>query len=218
MNRSIVVDTTKSAFASLQPVALADVTLADSFWAPRRETNREKTIPQQWRQCEATGRIDNFRRASGHKQDPAFHGAFFNDSDVYKMLEAAAWTLATDQDPKLEKMVDDLIGEIAAAQQPDGYLDTFFMFERAGERLLQRDGTALDAVRQRDHAVILDAAESRFAIGEIACELHFFLPFALAAGLAFFAGVFAILAPFFETAVPASGRVTILPTPALLAQ
>lgn len=134
MNRSIVVDTTKSAFASLQPVALTDVTLTDSFWAPRRETNREKTIPQQWRQCEATGRIDNFRRASGHKQDPAFHGAFFNDSDVYKMLESAAWTLATGRDPKLEKMVDDLIGEIAAAQQPDGYIDTYFMFDKAKER------------------------------------------------------------------------------------
>jgi DUF1680 family protein len=50
------------------------------------------------------------------------------------MLEAAAWSLATDRDPQLEKMVDDLIAEIAAAQQPDGYIDTFFMFEKAGDR------------------------------------------------------------------------------------
>jgi DUF1680 family protein len=134
MHSAVVVDTSKSPNAMLQPVGLAEVTLTDAFWAPRRQVNREKTIPQQWRQCEATGRIDNFRRASGHKKDPAFHGAYFNDSDVYKLLEAAAWTLATDREAKLEKMVDDLIAEIAAAQQPDGYLDTFFMFEKSAER------------------------------------------------------------------------------------
>src|SRR3954470_13087648 len=112
MNRAVVVDVSKSPHAALQPVGLTEVTLNDSFWAPRRVINREKTIPQQYRQCEATGRIDNFRRASGHKKDPAFHGAYFNDSDVYKVLEAAAWTLATDKDPALEKLVDNLITEI----------------------------------------------------------------------------------------------------------
>jgi DUF1680 family protein len=134
MSSPIIVDTTKSPHAALQPVGLTEVTLSDSFWAPRRQTNRERTIPQQYRQCEATGRIDNFRRASGHTQDPAFHGAYFNDSDVYKLLESAAWTLATDRDANLEKLVDGLIAEIAAAQQPDGYLDTFFMFEKTKDR------------------------------------------------------------------------------------
>src|SRR3954469_17352777 len=72
MNRVVVVDTSKSPHAKLQPVGLSEVTLNDAFWAPRRQVNREKTIPQQYRQCEATGRIDNFRRASGHNKDPAF--------------------------------------------------------------------------------------------------------------------------------------------------
>ena len=66
MRRVVVVDSSKSPAAKLQPVGLTEVTLNDAFWAPRRVVNREKTLPQQWRQCEATGRIDNFRRASGH--------------------------------------------------------------------------------------------------------------------------------------------------------
>ena len=134
MNRAIVVDTSSSPNSLLQPVGVGEVSLDDRFWAPRRLINREKTIPQQYRQCEATGRIDNFRRASGQKKDSAYHGALYNDSDVYKLLEAAAWTLATDKDPALEKLIDGLIVEIAAAQQPDGYIDTFFMFDKAGER------------------------------------------------------------------------------------
>jgi len=87
-----------------------------------------------YNRLEETGRIDNFRRASGKKTDLPYQGAVYNDSDVYKWLEAVAWTLATDPDPRLEGLVESAIDEIAAAQQPDGYLDTYFMFERAGER------------------------------------------------------------------------------------
>ncbi|HSH78989.1 MAG TPA: beta-L-arabinofuranosidase domain-containing protein, partial [Herpetosiphonaceae bacterium] len=87
----------------------------------------------QYRHCEETGRIDNFRRAAGKKDIP-FQGIYFNDSDVYKWLEAAAWTLATDHDPALARMVDAVIAEIADAQQPDGYLNTYFMFDKASER------------------------------------------------------------------------------------
>ena len=91
--------------------------------------------------CESTHRIDNFRRASGAKQGE-FVGIYFNDSDVYKWLESAASALACPErsrgavshDPKLQKMVDDTIDLIAAAQQPDGYLNTYFMFDLAKER------------------------------------------------------------------------------------
>ncbi|MGH2604392.1 MAG: glycoside hydrolase family 127 protein, partial [Dehalococcoidia bacterium] len=75
---------------------------------------------------EATGRIDNFRRAAG-QQDGPFQGLYFNDSDVYKWLEAASWSLATDPDPELERLVDETIAAVAAAQQPDGYLDTYYI-------------------------------------------------------------------------------------------
>jgi DUF1680 family protein len=109
------------------------VQVQDDFWAPRRRINREVTLPTQYRLLEETGRFDNFRRAAG-KQDDPFQGRFFNDTDVYKWIEAAAWTLAETLDPALARMVDAAIAEIADAQQPDGYLDTYFMFDKASER------------------------------------------------------------------------------------
>jgi DUF1680 family protein len=76
--------------------------------------------------CEQTGRIANFKRAAGLEQGP-FQGIFFNDSDVYKVLEGASYILAQHpEDKKLDKYVDDLIAVIAKAQRPDGYLYTFY--------------------------------------------------------------------------------------------
>ena len=131
--RAFVVDTTHSPVGTWKPVAIDDVRLTDAFWAPRIKRNRERTIPSQLQQCEETGRIDNFRRASGKKEVP-FQGIFFNDSDVYKWAEAAANSLAAVPDPDLDAKLDVVIQEIADAQQPDGYLNTYFMFEREKER------------------------------------------------------------------------------------
>ncbi|MDP9365067.1 MAG: glycoside hydrolase family 127 protein, partial [Chloroflexota bacterium] len=130
---SPVVDTSRSPRAGLRPVPVSAVRLEDGVWAPRRERNRTVTLPQQYEQCEATGRLDNFRRAAGQKDGP-FQGRFFNDSDVYKWLEAVAWTLATDDDPDLRRRVDEVVALVAAAQDADGYLNTFFTFEREPER------------------------------------------------------------------------------------
>lgn len=91
-----VVDTSGSPHAQLRPVPLDSVTLSDAFWAPRRRVNREATLPSQFRHLEETDRLNNFRRAAG-KLDAPFVGIYFNDSDVYKWLEAAAWTLAEGQ-------------------------------------------------------------------------------------------------------------------------
>ncbi|MBC8105831.1 MAG: glycoside hydrolase family 127 protein [Anaerolineae bacterium] len=128
-----IVDTSRSPNAKQRPVSISAVKLNDSFWQPRRETNRIATIPSQYARCESTHRIDNFRRASGAKQGD-FVGIYFNDSDVYKWLEAASFSLAFTRDSTLQKMVDDTIDVIAAAQQPDGYLNTYFMFDLAKER------------------------------------------------------------------------------------
>src|SRR5215211_3206925 len=129
----VVVDSSKSRYSRLRPLPLSDVRLSDAFLEPRRRVNREVTLPSQYEHLEQTGRLDNFRRAAG-KIDAPFRGVYFNDSDVYKWLEAAAWTLASDPDPELERMVDAAIGEIEDAQQPDGYLNTYFTFEKALER------------------------------------------------------------------------------------
>lgn len=131
--RTVVVDTSRSPNARLRPLAIDAVTLDDAFWSPRLRVNHTVTLAAQYRQCEETGRIDNFRRAAGTIDTP-FQGRYFNDSDVYKWIEAAAWTLAAGPDPALERQVDGLIVEIGAAQRPDGYLNTYFARERAAER------------------------------------------------------------------------------------
>jgi len=130
---AVVVNTSSSPHARLRPVPLTAVSQADDFWTPRRRINREITLPSQYQLLEETGRIDNFRRVAGQTTGP-FRGRYYNDSDVYKWLEAVAWTLAADPDPALTRMADTVIDAIASAQQPDGYLNTYFAFERASER------------------------------------------------------------------------------------
>jgi hypothetical protein len=117
----------------MRPVAVGAVKLEDNFWQPRRAINRRVTILTQYEQCEQTGRMDNFRKAAGKKEGD-FEGLFFNDSDIYKFLEAAAWHLADGPDAELDQLIDSITAEIAAAQQSDGYLDTYFMGERVKER------------------------------------------------------------------------------------
>ncbi len=129
----IITDTTRSSFAVLHPVSIISVNLTDPFWEARRRVNRDVMIPAQFRLCEETGRIDNLRKAAGLIPGD-FEGRFYNDSDVYKLLEATSWSLAGHADPELEARMDGIIEIIAAAQQPDGYLNSYFMGERAAQR------------------------------------------------------------------------------------
>jgi DUF1680 family protein len=114
------------------PLALADVTIADAFWAPRQRANRERTIPHIYRQCLDTGRIDAFRPDWAPRIEPfrrpsggASHVMFW-DSDVAKWIEAASYSLATHPDAALDALLDSVIALIAQAQHPDGYLNTWF--------------------------------------------------------------------------------------------
>ena len=131
--RAVIVDTTSSPFARLRPVPVSSVRLEDGFWAPRLERLVKVTLPTQHELLEETGRIDNFRRAAGKLRGP-FRGLYFNDSDVYKWVEAAQWALAYARDEGLKRLVDSVVAEIVAAQDADGYLNTYFTFERRGER------------------------------------------------------------------------------------
>ncbi len=105
------------------PVPFTDVTVTDAFWRPRLETNRKVTLPYCFEKCEETNRIANFDKAAG-TMPGAHEGIFFNDSDVYKVLEGAAFALALAPDAQLDAYVDDLIARIGAAQEEDGYLYT----------------------------------------------------------------------------------------------
>jgi DUF1680 family protein len=107
----------------VRPVPFTDVSIDDDFWAPRMETNRKVTIPYDFKKCEETGRIDNFARAGG-LMDGEFVGIRYNDSDVYKVIEGASYSLSLHPDPELEEYLDGLIAKIVAAQEDDGYLYT----------------------------------------------------------------------------------------------
>ena len=107
----------------IQPVPFTQVSIQDEFWKPRIETVIRVTIPYDFEKCEETGRIDNFSKAAG-LMDGAHEGIFYNDSDVFKVVEGAAYALQIAPNPDLEAYVDGLIDKFAAAQEADGYLYT----------------------------------------------------------------------------------------------
>jgi len=100
-----------------------DVQITDDFWTPMIERNRTKTIPYVFRQCELTGRIDNFAIA-GRLMKGRHTGERYNDSDVFKIIEGACYSLIDKPDTALRLYVDSLVTLIAAAQEDDGYLYT----------------------------------------------------------------------------------------------
>jgi DUF1680 family protein len=107
----------------IQPVPFTSVKLSDQFWTSRIETNRTVTIPASFARCESTGRVKNFVMAAEHK------GKFctvypFDDTDIYKTIEGASYSLAEHPDPKLSAYIDSLITIVGKAQEPDGYLYT----------------------------------------------------------------------------------------------
>jgi uncharacterized protein len=119
--------------ARVRGIPFTDVEIRDSFWAPRRETNRLASIPVNLENLEKSGNLKNLRLAAA-KATSGFEGPVFMDSDVYKALEAAAYSLATDPDPALDKRLDEIIATIAAAQQPDGYLNSYYVVKEPGKR------------------------------------------------------------------------------------
>ena len=98
---------------------------SDRFWAPRLETSRKVTIPFGFEKSDEEGRLRDFERAAGRRSG-AYEGKMpFNDTDVYKLVEGASYSLQTHPDPQLDRFVDGIIALIAAAQEPDGYLTTY---------------------------------------------------------------------------------------------
>lgn len=117
-----------------RPVPFTDVTITDSFWSPRQQANATATLEANWSQCEKTGRLANFAKAAAKLQgkDPGgkYEGYFFNDSDVYKMLEGACDVLANmppgPARDQLNTRIDALVALIGSAQHESGYLNGYF--------------------------------------------------------------------------------------------
>ncbi len=108
----------------IQPIAFNQVELNDQFWAPRIRLNHELTIPYAFDQSENTGRVKNFEIAAGWEEGSFCSIYPFDDSDVYKIIEGASYSMQMIPDPDLDSYVDGLITKIAAAQEEDGYLYT----------------------------------------------------------------------------------------------
>ncbi len=108
----------------IQPVSFTSVKVTDQFWAPRIALNQSVTIPIALDQCYRTGRVENFKIAAKLAKGK-FQSEFpFDDSDLFKIIEGASYSLQTNPDVQLEKRIDTLIYYIGAAQEPDGYLFT----------------------------------------------------------------------------------------------
>ncbi|RRB07423.1 glycoside hydrolase family 127 protein [Larkinella rosea] len=115
-------------------VPLSNVKLQPGFWYNRLEAARQVTIPHAFQKLEENGKFDNFAVAGGLKKG-TFNGVRFDESDVYKVMEGAAYTLQNHYDAKLDHYLDSLITLVAAAQEPDGYLYTI--------RTIFKDSTGL---------------------------------------------------------------------------
>lgn len=110
--------------APIQEVPFTQVHIEDQFWSPRIETNRTVSIPSAFKECEKNGRFDNFALAAGMIKGEHQGDFSFDDTDPYKVIEGASYSLAVKYDPKLDHYLDSVITIIAAAQEPDGYLTT----------------------------------------------------------------------------------------------
>jgi DUF1680 family protein len=128
-----VVDTTQSPHSRLRPTPVSSVRITDGFWSERLRRNAAQTLPFAHDKCRSTGALQNFGRAAG-KADGPFHGRYYSDSDVYKWVESASWSLASVDDPDLRRRLDETVALIADAQDVDGYLNTYFSVDRVDQR------------------------------------------------------------------------------------
>jgi uncharacterized protein len=111
--------------SGLTAIPFSQVDVQSAFWTPRLDANHHVTVQHCIDWCEKTGRISNFAKAGG-LMDGKFEGIYFNDSDVYKVLEGAAYELARRPNADLDATVDAIIAKMAAAQEENGYLNSYY--------------------------------------------------------------------------------------------
>jgi len=139
--RQGVIYTDHSLNAQLHPAPLSAVHMGEGFWTARRRVTLEHSLPTMLDLLEEHGDIDNFRRLAGKKNVPR-KGPLYTDSDVYKWVEAAAWALGSTDTPAAEKQklhakLEGLISDIVGAQEPSGYLNTYYVGDRANLRFTE---------------------------------------------------------------------------------
>ena len=108
----------------ITPTPFTSVKVTDNFWGERLRASREVTIPLAFSKCEETGRVRNFELAANPSDTTKVEGFSFDDTDIYKTIEGASFSLQTYPDAQLERYIDSLLNIVATAQEPDGYLYT----------------------------------------------------------------------------------------------
>jgi hypothetical protein len=131
-----ILDDSKSPQAKVHGVPIRAVKMGDGFWAARRQVTVEKSIPSLYELFEANGIIDNFRRLSGRKNVPR-KGPLYTDSDIYKWMEAVAFVLQSEDRPELRALFDRVADDVLAAQEPSGYLNTYYQDDRKALRFTE---------------------------------------------------------------------------------
>lgn len=129
-----VIDLSHSPYAKLKTIPVRAVTIHEGFWSKRREINLLSSIPSMHGELLAHGRMDNFKRLNGASSEPQ-RGPVYSDSDVYKWTEAVGFTLQGKDEPQLRKTTDDLIRQIVATQEPNGYLNTYYVADKKPLRM-----------------------------------------------------------------------------------
>jgi DUF1680 family protein len=127
------VSTLASPYAKLSALPLQNISISGGFWLRRQEINRRVSLPHGLRKLEEAGNFHNLRLAAGLSQG-IYQGPLFMDEDVYKWLEAVAYEIANTEDAGLERLAESTIDLLAAAQQDDGYLNSYYQVVEPGKR------------------------------------------------------------------------------------
>ena len=136
-NEQGILNLAHSPYAKLRNVPVHAVRIDPGFWAARRAANLETSIPSMGKLLEANGRMDNFRRLIGKSNAPQ-RGPVYSDSDIYKWWEAIGFALQSGDNPALRSLVETTGKDVIAAQQADGYLNTYYVGEHASQRMEPR--------------------------------------------------------------------------------
>jgi uncharacterized protein len=135
-----VIDLSKSPHARLKPVPVSAVVIQEGFWSKRRVTNVNSSIPSMHDELLEHGRMDNFLRLEDKSSAPQ-RGPVFSDSDMYKWIESVGFALQSGDAPQLRTLADTDIRHIVAAQEPGGYLNTYYVQDHKGDRMLWQTQT-----------------------------------------------------------------------------
>src|ERR1700722_16232434 len=131
-----IIATRNSPYAKLKSVPVQAVTIETGFWSKRRETNVTSSIPSMRQELLDHGRMDNFLRLEGKSQQPQ-RGPVYSDSDIYKWVESVGFALQQQPlpAPELRSQTDAMIREVVAVQEPSGFLNTYYVGDKKGDRM-----------------------------------------------------------------------------------